>query len=76
MNGVDLRNYSRQTNIRLIIGSILIIFIVGDGLIFFIYGPGPALVGFLCLVAGLLPILLILLIFWIIDKVVKRANRE
>lgn len=76
MNGIDLRNYARQTYVRLIIGAILILFIVGDGLIYIIYGPGPAIVGLLCLAAGLLPILLILLFFWLIEKVVKRANGE
>jgi hypothetical protein len=34
----DLRRYAKQTNIQLIIGFLLILFIVGDGLIYLRYG--------------------------------------
>ena len=76
MNIRDLRKYSRQTNIRLIVGALLVLFIVGDGLIYAFYGLGAALTGLLCLVGGLVPIILILLFFVLLDWVVKRANRE
>jgi len=72
----DIRSYANQTQARLIAGALLLLFIVGDGLIYLIYGPGPALMGLLCLFAGLLPVIAIILIFWGIDWVVKRANRD
>ncbi len=76
MKARDLREYARQTNARLIIGAVLALFLVGDGLIYLIYGPGAALIGLLCLAAGLFPAVLILALFWGMDWVVKRANRE
>lgn len=72
----DLREYARQTNTRLIIGGILLLFIVGDGLIYWIYGPAAALSGLLCLGIGLVPILLIMLVLAVIDWIVKRADQE
>lgn len=73
---MDLRKYAQQTTIRLIIGGLILIFVLGDGLIYLIYGPGPAAMGLLCLAGGLMPIGLILLIFWGIDWFLKHANRE
>jgi hypothetical protein len=72
----DLRRYAAQTNTRLAVGAGLLLFLVGDGLILAIFGPGPALMGLLCLAAGLTPILLIVLILWGIDRIVDRANQE
>ncbi len=72
----DLRDYARQTTVRLIAGGFLLLFIVGDGLIYLIYGPSAALSGLLCLGIGILPIVLIFIIFAILDWIVKRANRE
>lgn len=72
----DLRKYSRQTNIRLYIGFFLILFIVGDGLIYFFYGRDPAIFGMLCLLAGSAPLLLVVIILWVMDLIVERANKE
>lgn len=72
----DLRKYARQTNVRLIVGGILLLVIVGGGLIFIIYGPGAATTGLLCIFAGLLPVLIIVMIFVILDRIVKKANGE
>ena len=72
----DLRKYARQTNIRLVIGAILLIVIVGDGLIYLIYGPEAALSGLFCLSIGLFPVLLILAIFWVMDLIVKRDRNK
>lgn len=70
----DLRKYARQTNARLLIGFILILFLIGDGLIFLIYGKNAAILGALCLVAGLAPLLLIWLILLAMEWFVKRQN--
>ncbi len=72
----DLRRYARSTNIRLIAGGLLLLFIVGDGLILLIYGPSAAISGLLCLGVGLIPIVLIALSLWIIEWIVKRANSQ
>ena len=72
----DLRKYARQTNIRLAVGGLFLLFIVGDGLIFLVYGGGAALVGFLCLLAGLFPVLVIVLVMIILDWIAKRANQD
>lgn len=72
----DLRKYTRQTNIRLVIGAILLIVIVGDGLIYLIYGAEAALSGLFCLSIGLFPVLLILAIFWVMDLIVKRDRNK
>jgi hypothetical protein len=77
--GDGMRNvaaYMRQTNIRIVAGALILIFILGDGLIYVFYGAGPALMGLLCLVGGMVPVVLILLFVAIIDWSVKRANRE
>jgi len=67
----DLRKYSRQTNIRLFIGFFLILFILGDGLIWYFYGRAPAIFGLLCLAAGSFPIILIAVILWVMERIVK-----
>ncbi|CAG1014359.1 hypothetical protein ANAEL_04959 [Anaerolineales bacterium] len=72
----DLRKYMRDTNVRLIAGAMLLLFIVGDGLIWVIYGPGAAVMGLLCILAALVPVVLILLLLALSDWIVKRANRD
>ena len=72
----DLRKYSRQTNVRLVVGALLLLFLVGDGLIYLIYGAGPALMGLLCLIGGLVPIALVVLILYIMEWIAKRANPD
>ena len=53
----DLRKYAKQTNTRLLIGFVILLFIVGDGLIYLIYGPSAAVAGVLCIGAGLIPLI-------------------
>jgi hypothetical protein len=72
----DLRKYARQTNVRLVVGALILIFVVGDGLIFLIYGAGPGVIGLLCLLAGLFPVILIVLIFLVLDWIAKRDKSD
>jgi hypothetical protein len=72
----DLRKYARQTNIRLAVGAILVLFIVGDGLIYLIYGGGAALMGILCLLGGMVPIVLVLLVLLLFEWIQKHADRN
>ncbi len=75
----DLRRYARQTNIRVILGGILILFLVGDGLIYLFYGRNAAILGFICLMAGLAPLFLIGLFLAVMDWVIilnERLDQE
>jgi hypothetical protein len=72
----DLRKYAKQTNLRLIIGFLLVLFFIGDGLIFIFYGQGAAVMGIVCLLAGLSPVILIVGALWLIDWIVRRNNPE
>ena len=70
----DLRQYAKQTNIRLIIGFILALFIIGDGLILLFYGKGAAIMGVICIIAALLPVVLIIIALWLVDWIARRNN--
>jgi len=72
----DLRKYSRQTSLRLILGGIALVLLVGGGLIYLVYGPTAAATGLLCIGIGLFPVLITLIFLQVIDWIVKRANRE
>jgi hypothetical protein len=72
----DLRKYMKDTNVRLVVGALLLLFIVGDGLIWLIYGFGAAVMGLLCMLGAFVPIGLILLLLNLTDWIVKRANRD
>jgi multisubunit Na+/H+ antiporter MnhB subunit len=72
--GHDLRKYARQTSFQLVIGFLVLLFIVGDGLIFVFYGRNAAIMGLVCILAGISPLILIYLALWFIDWFAK-SNR-
>ena len=72
----DLRQYARQTNIRLLIGFIFLLFLVGDGLIYIFFGREAALMGLICLLSTLAPVLMVLVALWVIDWIAQRANKD
>ena len=72
----DLRKYSRNTNVRLAVGAFILLFVVGIGLIWAIYGQAAAGVGLICLLAALLPVLLILAVFLVIEWILRRARPQ
>jgi len=72
----DLRRYARQTNARLFIGFLLLLFIVGDGLIFWLWGRNAAVMGLLCITLGLVPLLLVWVVLTVLEWVVKKADGE
>jgi hypothetical protein len=71
----DLREYTKQTQNRLIYGFLLLVFLVGDGLIFYFYGVQAGVAGLICLSGIMVPVLLVALFLWITDRVVKRDGR-
>jgi len=70
----DLREYSKQTNVRLVLGAFILLLVVGVGLIWLIYGESAAGMGLTCLLAALMPIILILAVFVAIDWILRRAR--
>ena len=72
----DLRQYARQTNVRLIVGGLLILFLVGDGLIYLFYGRSAAIMGLICLIGGLAPLILVWLLLTLMGWIVKKVNSE
>jgi hypothetical protein len=72
----DLRSYAKQTNIRLFVGGILLLFLVGDGLIYLFFGINSAIMGLICLALGLAPLFLIWLILAVIEWVTKKVDEE
>jgi hypothetical protein len=70
----DLREYAKQSNVRLALGAFVLFFVVGVGLIWLIYGEGAAGMGLMCLLAALFPIILILFVFVAIEWILKRVR--
>jgi len=70
----DMRRYARQTNMRLLVGFILLLFLVGDGLIYWLYGRNAAVVGLICIGALLLPLILIWLILMGLEWIGKKGE--
>lgn len=72
----DLRHYAEQTTFRLIVGGIILFFIIGVGLIYLIYGASAAAMGLVCLGAGILPVVIVLIVFAVMEWIVKSANKN
>ncbi|HNB51219.1 MAG TPA: hypothetical protein PK530_04725 [Anaerolineales bacterium] len=70
----DLRKFARQTNARLLIGMFVLLFGVGLGLIYTFYGPGGVVTGLLCMLGGLSPVVLIALVLWGMEWLVKKND--
>ncbi len=68
----DLREYTKNTKIRLVIGSLALVFLVGDGLILLFYGKEAGIFGLVCMLGALIPVLLVIIFLVIADKVVKK----
>lgn len=72
----DLHKYAMQTNRRLVIGVLLILFIIGLGLIWWLYGHGAAAFGLICLLGAFIPIALIMFIIFGLDFFLKKNNHN
>jgi len=72
----NLHDYASQTNRRLVIGVLLILFTIGLGLIWWIYGRDAAALGFICLLGAFIPIGLIIFIIFGLDYYLKKSKRD
>jgi len=72
----DLRRFARQTNLQIGLGAVILLLIVGLGLVWYFYGDTAAGFGLLCVLAGLSPVVLILLLLLVLDWILKSAGRE
>ena len=72
----DLRKYARQTNMQLIIGLFVLLVTIGLGLIFFFWGAGAAVSGLICVGVALLPVLAVLGVVWVLDRLARKARGE
>jgi hypothetical protein len=72
----NLRKYTSQTNVRLIAGALIILFVIGLGLIALFYGLPQALLGLLCLLGAMVPIVLVALVIFGLDALLKRINKD
>ncbi len=76
----DVRHYTRQTYVRLILGGLFLLYVVGDGLIYLIYGKEAAYMGLVCISLGLAPVALIValigLYLWLMDWIVKKSGDQ
>jgi hypothetical protein len=72
----NLREYARQTDLRLIAGGLILLFVIGDGLIYLFYGSSAAIMGLLCLLAGMTPVVLVVLVILLLDWITKHANHD
>ncbi len=68
----DLREYTKNTRTRLVLGFLILVFLVGDGLIFLFYGKESGLFGLVCILGALIPVLLVIIFLGIADRVVKK----
>jgi len=70
------RKSASETTVRLIIGGLVLLFLVGLGLIWYFYGLRAAFLGLLCMLGGLVPVGLVIVLMVGLDSVVKRINNE
>jgi len=72
----DLRKYATQTNKRLILGGIGLLYLVGGGLIYLIFGREAAITGVICLTVGLSPLVLAWLALNLVGWIARRADPD
>ena len=72
----DLRKYAASTTLRLVFGAILLLLVVGLGLIAWLYGSSAALMGFICVLGGLVVVGLITLSVYGLDYFLKKTDKK
>ena len=72
----DLRKYAASTTLRLVLGGIILLLVVGLGLIAWLYGSSAALMGFVCILGGLVVVGLITLLVFGLDYFLKKTDKD
>jgi hypothetical protein len=72
----DLRKYASSTNVRLALGGITLLLVVGLGLIALLYGSSATLMGFICVLGGLVVVGLITLLVFGLDYFLKKTDKD
>jgi hypothetical protein len=70
----DLRAYASSTQVRLLVGGVFLLLVVGTALIAGFYGPSAAAGAVGCILAGALPIGLILLGLKLVEWLARRGR--
>jgi len=68
----DLREYARNTQIRMLVGLGVLVLVVGEGLIYLLYGRGAAVLGLICLGGAAVPVLAVVIVLAVMDKASSR----
>jgi energy-converting hydrogenase Eha subunit E len=71
----DPSKYNTQTRSRLVIWFVILLFTVGLGLIWLVYGNSAALIGFFCLLGMLIPVGLVALVMFGLNRINKKINK-
>jgi hypothetical protein len=72
----DLRRYSRNTYGGMLVGFILLLFLVGDGLIYIFLGKQAAILGLICMIGALVPVVLIAGVLFGIDWITRKYRES
>jgi hypothetical protein len=62
--------------VQLLVGFVLLLFLIGDGLIYLFYGKEAAIIGMVCTLIGLAPLLVIWLVMLGLGIIVKKARKD
>jgi Na+/melibiose symporter-like transporter len=72
----DLRKYAQSTNFRLILGGLILVTVVAFILIALFYGINSALFGLICVFAALIPISIVLFLFFLLNRYISNERKK
>ena len=72
----DLRKFARSTQWRLVVGFLIILVAIGDGLIWYFYGTQALQLALVCNITALIPVLLIVIALWLLERLLRSTDNE
>ena len=69
---IDPKKYHTQTKFRLVLWFVFLLITVGLGMIWLIYGKNAAFMGLFCLLGMVVPVGLVALVMFGLDRIVKK----
>jgi hypothetical protein len=69
---IDPKKYHTQTKFRLVLWFVFLLITVGLGMIWLIYGKNAAFMGLFCLLGMVVPVGLVGLVMFGLDRIVKK----